>query len=89
MIMANAAVNKSNGYNYGEKSNEKINPKKAARKRGKEMRNNQPASEEYAKYRAKELEKAQGKNARRRAHDAKDKIGKDRTKEEINEDYGK
>lgn len=87
MIMANAAVNKSNGYNYGEKSNKKVNPKKAARIQGKEKRKNQPASEEYAKYKAKELEKVKGKDARRRAHDAKDKIGTDRTIDEINEDY--
>jgi hypothetical protein len=33
------------------------------------------------------MERERSKDARRKAHDSKDKIGKDRTKEEIDDDY--
>jgi len=71
----------------GQLSENKVNPKKEARELAKEKRDQQPASEDYAKYKAKEIEKAKGKDARREAHDAKDKGGTDRTKKEIDEDY--
>ena len=58
----------------------KNSAKKEARKAGKEKRNNQPASEKYVKKKAKDLEKNVGKDARRNAHDSKDKIGRNRTK---------
>ncbi len=77
--MATAANNKSEGYNYGKK----LNPKKKAREEAKQKRDQQPASEDYAKYKAKELEKIQGKDARRRAHDAKDRGAGDRTKKTV------
>lgn len=45
----------------------------------------EPASEEYMKWRATQVEKARGKDARRGVHDAK--VGRaDRTKSEIDED---
>jgi hypothetical protein len=66
----------------------KGNPKKEARERAKEIRDQQPDSENYANYKAKELEKAKGKDARRKAHDAKDKGGPpNRTRKELDEDY--
>ncbi|RFC46917.1 MAG: hypothetical protein DVB22_003247 [Verrucomicrobia bacterium] len=46
----------------------------------------EPASEDYAKWKAKELEKAEGKDARRAAHDKK-RDGIDRTKRQLDEDY--
>ena len=46
----------------------------------------EPASEDYAKWKAKELEKAEGKDARRAAHDKK-RDGIDRTKCQLDEDY--
>ena len=46
----------------------------------------EPASESYSKYKAKELEKAKGRGARRDAHDKKQGRG-DRTREELDEDY--
>ena len=45
-----------------------------------------PASEDYAKWKAKELEKAEGKDARRAAHDKK-RDGIDRSKRQLDEDY--
>lgn len=65
----------------------KINQLGGIQEVGKENRDNQKASENYAKYKAEKLEKAAGKGARRDAHDAKDKIGCDRTKKELDEDY--
>jgi hypothetical protein len=46
-----------------------------------------PVPERSVKWKAKELENANGKPARRDAHDAKDKGSPDRTKKQINEDY--
>jgi hypothetical protein len=63
------------------------NPKKEAREKGKEIRDSQPASEDYAKWKAKSLEKRQGKEARRVAHDKKTKGSPNRTKKELDEDY--
>jgi hypothetical protein len=51
----------------------------------------EPASEDYAKWKAKELEKAKGdkgKDARRAAHDKK-RDGIDRSKRQLDEDYEK
>jgi RHS repeat-associated protein len=70
----------------GRVQNGNTNPKKAAREAAKEKREIQPASEKYAKYKAKELEKNKGKDARREAHDKKEGL-QDRTKKQINEDY--
>ena len=61
--------------------------KKDAKAAGKKKREEQPASEGYAKHKAKELEKDQGKDARRRAHDKKESGAPDRTKKEIDRDY--
>jgi RHS repeat-associated protein len=44
------------------------------------------APEDYAKWKAKELEKAEGKDARRAAHDKK-RDGIDRTKRQLDKDY--
>ena len=77
-------VSQANSSRGSEKS---TNPKKEAREAGKEKRDNQPASEQRAKWKAKELEKAEGPDARRQAHDAKDKGAPDRTKQQIDEDY--
>jgi len=63
----------------------KVNPKKQAREAAKEKRDQQPASEDYAKYKAKEQEKKKGKDARRRAHDKKK--GSDRSKDQLDEDF--
>jgi hypothetical protein len=78
----------------GQKAKEKtqgnyksINPKKQAREDGKAKRENQPASERYAKDKAKAKAKAEGHDARRKAHDAKEKGAPDRTKKQIDEDY--
>jgi RHS repeat-associated protein len=64
-----------------------VNPKKAAREAAAEKRAKQPASEKYAKDKAKKLEKTKGKDARREAHDKKEKGAGDRTKKQIDEDY--
>jgi len=69
-----------------KKATKKINPKKAAREAGKKKRAQQPASEKRAKDYGKDLEKREGKDARRKAHDAKDGK-KDRTVEQLKEDY--
>ena len=47
----------------------------------------EPASEEEAKWRAKEMEKHEGKDARRAGHDAKEKGAPDRSKRQLREDY--
>ena len=47
----------------------------------------EPKSEDYAKWKAKEKAKADGKDARRKAHDVKNEGGRDRTKKELDEDY--
>ena len=65
----------------------KNDAKRNARIEGKKQKESQRVSEDYVKYKAKKLEKEHGKDARRRAHDAKDNIGRDRTKEEIDNDY--
>lgn len=82
-------VNPKNGLANGIK---KMNPKKVAREAAKKKRNQQPASENYAKFKARKLEKAKGKDARRKAHDKKEKRRvngrrQDRSKEEIDRDY--
>jgi hypothetical protein len=64
-----------------------VNPKKVAREAGAEKRAKQPASENYAKDKAKKLEKTKGKAARREAHDKKEKGAGDRTKKQLDEDY--
>lgn len=62
--------------------------KREAREAGKKKREEQPASEDYVKkYKAKELEKNKGKDARRQAHDKKQKGGGDRSKKQIDDDY--
>jgi len=45
----------------------------------------EPASEEYGKWKAREVEKQGGKEARRNLHDKKEKGAPDRTKKELNE----
>ena len=65
----------------------KTNPKKEARENAKEKREQQPAPEKYAKDKAKDLEKREGKDARRDAHDKKEKGGGDRTKKQLDDDY--
>ena len=45
----------------------------------------EPASEEYGKWKAREAEKQGGKEARRNIHDKKEKGVPDRTKKELNE----
>ena len=47
----------------------------------------EPASEEYGKWKARELEKQKGKDARRESHDLKDKGEQDRSKRQLGEDY--
>jgi RHS repeat-associated protein len=70
-----------------EASHRKGDAARAARKAGKEAREKEPASEKRAKDLAKDLERKRGKDARRKAHDSKDKIGRDRTLKELKEDY--
>jgi len=53
----------------------KENFKREAREKARKAREEQPASEDYAKYKAKGLEKAKGKDARRRGHDSKEAWG--------------
>jgi len=71
------------------KGDEQVNPKKQAREEAKQKRDQQPASEDYAKHKAKQLEKTDGKDARRKAHDAKESGTPDRTKKQLDEDYKK
>ncbi len=71
------------------KGDERVNPKKQAREEAKQKRDQQPASEDYAKHKAKQLEKTDGKNARRKAHDAKEGGAPNRTKKQLDEDYKK
>jgi RHS repeat-associated protein len=96
MFMINGPNNMAAGYDYGRTDNstpsKKVNPKKAAREKAKAKRDQQPASEDYAKYKAKEIEKTGGKEARRAAHDKKEvkRVNgrrQDRTKKEIDRDY--
>jgi len=47
----------------------------------------EPASEDEAKWRAKQKEKRDGKDARRAGHDAKEKGAPDRSKRQLREDY--
>lgn len=61
------------GREGGDKKEKKLGPKKQARKKGAEKRENQPASEDYGRWSAKELEKSKGKDAKRKAHDMKKK----------------
>ncbi len=70
-----------------DKLAKRVNPKKAAREAAKKKRAQQPASEDYVKYKAKKLEKKRGKDARRNAHDKKSKGQPDRSKKQIDEDY--
>lgn len=83
LMKTNAQNNKAEGYDRGHKNSAKKN----ARKLGAEQRERQQASAGYARYKANELEKRKGKDARRDAHDAKELRGHDRTKREIDEDY--
>jgi len=46
----------------------------------------EPASDKYAKWKAEELQKRQGKDARRSAHDKK-RDGLDRSKKQLDDDY--
>ena len=76
------------GKNQSEnETNKKVNPKKEAREKAKEERDNQKASEKRAKDLEKDLEKAKGPDARREAHDAKEKGSGDRTLKQLLEDY--
>jgi hypothetical protein len=77
VLFSNASDNYKN--QKGRVQDGKTNPKKAAREVTKEKRGIQPASEKYAKYKAKELEKNIGKDARGEAHDKKE-CHQDRTK---------
>jgi len=61
--------------------------KKKARQDAKDKRDQQPASEDYVKYKDNKLDKAKGKDAGRRAHDKKEAGAPDRTKKQIDEDY--
>jgi hypothetical protein len=47
----------------------------------------EPASEDYAKWKAQEKEKSAGKDARREAHDEKQAGEADRSKRRIDDDY--
>jgi hypothetical protein len=76
-------LNSENSNDGGKKAN----PKKEAREAARDKKAQQPASEAYTKYKARELEKSEGKDARRRAHDAKEKGEKDRSKSRIDDDY--
>ncbi|MCH6202168.1 RHS repeat-associated core domain-containing protein [Aquiflexum sp. LQ15W] len=82
---ANSIINQKGRVN----AEGRTNPKREAREKAKENRNEQPASEDYAKYKAKELEKSKGKDARREAHDKKESGAGDRTKKQLDEDYNK
>lgn len=78
---------KKESENTDNSNEKKINPKREAREKAKEERENQPASEDYVKYKAKEKEKAEGKDARRKSHDSKEKGEPDRSKKRIDDDY--
>jgi hypothetical protein len=49
----------------------------------------EPASEDYTKWRAKQVEKEYGKDRRREGHDEKEHSEPDRSKTQVDEDYGK
>ena len=84
---SSSSVSSSSASNESPDKKKKTNPKKEARQKAKEKRDKQPASEQYVKYKAKELQKKLGKDARRNAHDQKEKGEPDRNKNQINEDY--
>lgn len=69
----------------------KTNPKKEAREKGKkesqEKNDSQPDTEKRTNEKAKELEKARGKDARREAHNKKDNGDPDRNRKQVDEDY--
>jgi hypothetical protein len=80
--------NMSNIVDENQSALSKINPKKQAREEAKKKREEQPASENYAKHKAKQKEKAEGKDARRESHDKKEKGGPpNRTKKQLDDDY--
>jgi RHS repeat-associated protein len=92
--MANGAATMAKAWNNlnseGQKSQDKnktSNPKKEAREQGRQARENQPAPEKRAKDSGRDLEKREGKDARRKAHDEKKKGEPDRTKKQLKEDY--
>jgi RHS repeat-associated protein len=84
---ANLASQKGRVSESSSKSQHKNDSKREAREAGKEQKANQKDSEQRVKWKANELEKAKGPDARRRAHDAKEKGAPDRTKKQIDEDY--
>ena len=84
---SSSSVSSSSASNESPDKKKKTNPKKEARQKAKEKRDKLPASEQYVKYKAKELQKKLGKDARRNAHDQKEKGEPDRNKKQINEDY--
>ena len=73
----------------GQSSDNTRYSKKEVREQAKQKRAEQPASENYVKYKAKELEKSKGKVARRKAHDSKKAGEGDRSKKRIDQDYKK
>jgi RHS repeat-associated protein len=88
VVAAHGVSTAKNGVDNLLKSDgKKQNPKREAREQAKEKRDQQPASEDYAKHKAKELEKSKGKDARREAHDKKKSGSGDRTKKQLDEDY--
>lgn len=73
--------------NTGTEKESKKDRRKRIKKERKERKANEPASEDKVKWKAKELEKSQGKDKRREAHDKKQRGEPDRSNAQIEEDY--
>lgn len=73
--------------NNGTEKESKKDRRKRIKKERKERKANEPASEDKVKWKAKELEKIQGKDKRREAHDKKQRGEPDRSNAQIEEDY--
>ena len=91
LIIAGVAVyneitDDSSDNSEPEKESKKDRRKRLKKER-KERKANEPASEGKVKWKAKELEKSQGKDKRREAHDKKRKGEPDRSNAQIEEDY--
>ena len=86
------------GVNSGKQNDEKGGKLKSKERRKLEQNKSreskhgdldweEPASEEYAKWKARTLEKERGKDARREGHDRKQKGEGDRSKSRLQDDY--
>jgi RHS repeat-associated protein len=79
--------NDSSDADEPEQKESKKERRKRLKEERKERKANEPASEDKVKWKAKELEKREGKDKRREAHDKKQRGEPDRSNRQIEEDY--